>query len=47
MMGSFQFLVDGWNDDPNELYAIPEIRKFYQHFHNAWPYWFFFCDLHT
>lgn len=47
MMGSFQFLVDGWNDDPNELYAIPEIRKFYQHFHNVWPYWFFFCDLHT
>ena len=47
MMGSFQFLVDGWNDDPNELYAIPEIRKFYQHFHEAWPYWFFFCDLHT
>lgn len=47
MMGSFQFLVDGWNDDPNELYAIPEIRKFYQHFHQFWPYWFFFCDLHT
>lgn len=47
MMGSFQFLVDGWNDDPNELYAIPEIRKFYQHFHEVWPYWFYFCDLHT
>ncbi|MEI6819330.1 MAG: hypothetical protein WCL19_06980 [Verrucomicrobiota bacterium] len=47
MIGSFQFLVDGWNDDPNELYAIPEIRKFYQHFHNVWPYWFYFCDLHT
>jgi len=47
MMGSFQFFVDGWNHDPNELYAIPEIRKFYQHFHQIWPYWFFFCDLHT
>jgi hypothetical protein len=47
MMGSFQFMVDGWNDDPSEIYAIPEIRKFYQHFHNVWPYWFFFCDLHT
>lgn len=47
MMGSFVFLVDGWNDDPNELYAIPEVRKFYQHFYSAWPYWFFFCDLHT
>ena len=47
MMGKFQFLVDGWNDDPQELYAIPEIRKFYQQFYSAWPNWFFFCDLHT
>ena len=47
MMGTFQFFVDGWNDDPNELYAIPEIRKFYQHFHTVWPYWFYVCDLHT
>lgn len=47
MIGSFQFLVDGWNDDPNELYAIREIRKFYQYFHNVWPYCFFFCDLRT
>ena len=45
MMGTFQFLVNGWDDDPQELYSIPEIRKFYQHFHKVWPYWFFFCDL--
>lgn len=47
MMNKFQFVVDGWNDDPQEVYAIPEIRKFYQHLHSVWPYWFFFCDLHT
>jgi hypothetical protein len=47
MMGKFQFLVDGWNDDPQELYNIPEVRKFYQHFHKVWPYWFYFCDLGT
>ena len=47
MMGRFQFLVDGWNDDPQELYAIPEVRRFYQHFHKVWPYWFYFCDLGT
>jgi hypothetical protein len=23
------------------------VRKFYQHFHKVWPYWFFFCDLGT
>ena len=47
MLGTFQFLVEGWDDDPQEIYAIPEIRKFYQHFHNVWPYWFFFCDLRS
>jgi len=47
MMGTFQFLIEGWDDDPQELYAIPEIRKFYQHFHRVWPYWFFFCELDT
>ena len=47
MMGKFQFLVEGWNDDPQELYSIPEVRKFYQHFYRVWPYWFFFCDLST
>ena len=47
LMGSFQFLIQGWDDDPQEIYAIPEVRKFYQQFHKIWPYWFFFCDLHT
>lgn len=47
MMGKFQFLVGGWNNDPNDLYAIPKIRNFYQHFHSVWPYWFFFCDLES
>ena len=47
MMGKFQFLVEGWDHDPQELYAIPEVRKFYQYFHLVWPYWFFFCDLQS
>ena len=37
MMGKFQFLVEGWDDDPQELYSIPEVRKFYQHFPRVWP----------
>ncbi|MCX6874308.1 MAG: hypothetical protein NTW21_10950 [Verrucomicrobia bacterium] len=45
LMGKFQFLVHGYDDDPHELYAIPEVRKFYQYFHRVWPYWFYFCDL--
>jgi hypothetical protein len=47
MMGRFQFLVHGYDDDPAELYGIPDVRKFYQHFHRVWPYWFFFCDLRS
>jgi hypothetical protein len=45
MMGKFEFLVEGYDDDPQEIYGIPEVRKFYQHLHRVWPYWFFFCDL--
>ena len=45
MMGKFEFLVEGYDDDPQEIFGIPEVRKFYQHLHRVWPYWFFFCDL--
>ena len=45
LMNRFQFIVDGYNDDPQELYSIPEVREFYQHFHKVWPYWFYFCEL--
>ncbi len=47
MMGKFQFLVEGFDDNPLEIYSIPEVRKFYQHLHGVWPYWFYFCDLRT
>ena len=45
MMGGFVFAMDGYDDDPREVYAIPEIRRFYGAFHKAWPYWLYFCDL--
>ena len=47
LINRFRFLVNGYDDDPQELYAIPEVRKFYQHFHRVWPYWFYFCDLQS
>ncbi|HRI15563.1 MAG TPA: hypothetical protein PLX89_21400 [Verrucomicrobiota bacterium] len=46
LMGGLAFTVDGYNDDPREIYAIPEVRGFYAAFHQAWPYWLYFCDLH-
>ena len=45
MMGKVSFFVDGYNDDPEEIYAIKAVRDFYAALHAQWPYWFFFCDL--
>ena len=45
MMNTFHFAVDGFDDDPTEVYAIPAVRKYYQKLHREWPYAFYFCDL--
>jgi len=45
MMNRFVFCVEGWDDDPREIHLIPEIRRFYTAFHEAWPYWLYFCNL--
>jgi len=39
------FCVEGWDDDPREIHVIPEVRRFYSAFHEAWPYWLYFCNL--
>jgi len=45
LMNRFVFCIEGWDDDPREIHAIPEIRRFYSAFHDAWPYWLYFCNL--
>jgi hypothetical protein len=45
MLGSFVFCIEGWDDDPREIHMVPEIRRFYSAFHEAWPYWLYFCNL--
>ncbi len=45
MIDRFIFCIDGYDDDPREIHAIPEIRCFYSAFHDAWPYWLYFCNL--
>jgi hypothetical protein len=47
MMNGFVFGVGGWDCDPREIHIIPEIRRFYSAFHEAWPYWLYFCNLDT
>lgn len=45
MAGCFLFAVEGYDHDSREIYAIPEVRAFYQALWKAWPYWLFFCCL--
>ena len=45
MMNTFVFCVEGWDGDDREIHSIPEVRRFYAAFHEAWPYWLFFCNL--
>ena len=43
MIGSLVFCVEGYDGDPREVHIIPEVRKFYAAFHEAWPYWLYFA----
>ncbi len=47
MMNSVALMIDGYNHDPREIYAIPEVRAFYQQLWQRWPYWLYFCNLDT
>ena len=47
LMGRFNFMIHGYDDDPREIYAIEEVRAFYGKLRTEWPYWLFFCDLRT
>ena len=44
MINSMLFGIEGYDDDPREVHSIPEIRRFYTAFHEAWPYWLYFCN---
>ena len=40
-------LIDGYNDDPRELFQIPEVRSFFQELHEFWPYGLYFFSRDT
>lgn len=46
LVGRLVFCIEGYDVDPREIYLIDEVRWFYTAFHEAWPYWLLFCDLH-
>lgn len=39
---SFTFGVDGYDDDPREVYEIPEIRTFFARLVKEWPHWMWY-----
>lgn len=42
--GAVTLVFHGYDDDPRELEAIPEVRKWFAHLFAAWPYWSFFAS---
>ena len=47
LMNLMMFGIEGWDDDPREIHMIPEIRRFYSAFNEAWPYGLYFCNLNV
>lgn len=47
MMNRIVPFVEGYDRDPRELYAIPEVRAFYRGLVRVWPNWLFFGNLQT
>jgi hypothetical protein len=42
--GRISLVVDGYNDDPREIFEVPEVRVFIKSIDQQWPYWFFFLS---
>lgn len=41
--GRLEFVFEGFENDPREVYAIPEIRQFVSSLTERFPFWFHFC----
>jgi len=42
--GRISLVIDGYNDDPRELFEIPKVRAYFKRLDQAWPNWFFFLS---
>lgn len=42
--GRISLVFDGYDNDPRELFEIPEVRSYFQRLDEQWPYWFFFLS---
>ncbi len=42
--GAVTLVFHGYDDDPQELEAIPEVREWFAKLFAAWPYWSYFAS---
>lgn len=42
--GCVTLVFNGYDNDPRELEAIPEVREWFAKLSEAWPYWAFFAN---
>ena len=42
--GAVTLVFHGYDDDPREIEAIPEVREWFSKLFAAWPYWSFFAS---
>jgi len=45
LQGRLLFGIRGYQDDPRDLWEIPEVREWMQALNAKFPYWFYFMDL--
>ncbi len=45
LKGRLIFGIRGYEDDPRDLYEIPEVRAWMQALDQVFPYWFYFMDV--
>jgi hypothetical protein len=39
--------ISGYDDDPRELWEIPEVKSYIKQLDKAFPYWFYFITKHS
>lgn len=44
--GRLTFTFDGWENDPREIYQIPEIVSYFRTITRQWPFWLHFLEKH-
>lgn len=42
--GRYRIMVLGWDEDPRELWEIPEVRSHLRRLDEAFPYWYWFLE---